>query len=76
MGFIALAPFDDRKAAKDSVKAMNARAFAAFSKIRDAVVFPLVPPAIRGLGNRAASPSNCSTPPTSTAPPSRGCATS
>jgi multidrug efflux pump len=29
---------------------MNARAFAAFSKIRDAVVFPLVPPAIRGLG--------------------------
>jgi multidrug efflux pump len=64
MGFIALAPFDDRKAAKDSVKAMNARAFAAFSKIRDAVVFPLVPPPFAAWANRAASPSNCSTPPT------------
>lgn len=50
MGFVMLAPFDDRKSSKDSVQAINKRAYGAFSKIRDATVFPLAPPAIRGLG--------------------------
>ncbi|MDE1914575.1 MAG: efflux RND transporter permease subunit [Sphingomonadales bacterium] len=50
MGFVALAPFDERKSAQDSVSAINMRAFKSFSKIRDAQVFPLTPPAIRGLG--------------------------
>jgi multidrug efflux pump len=50
MGFVALAPFDDRTSSKDSVGSINKRAMMEFSKIRDATVFPLAPPAIRGLG--------------------------
>jgi multidrug efflux pump len=50
MGFVALAPFDDRKSADASVSAINMRAMGTFSQIRDAMVFPLAPPAIRGLG--------------------------
>ncbi|WP_068080078.1 efflux RND transporter permease subunit [Novosphingobium rosa] len=50
MGFVALAPFDERTSSKDSVTAINKRAMMQFSKVRDAIVFPLAPPAIRGLG--------------------------
>jgi len=50
MGFLALAPFDKRKGAANSVNAINGRAMGAFQKIRDALVFPMTPPAIMGLG--------------------------
>jgi multidrug efflux pump len=50
MGFASLAPFDERKGAKNAAAAINARAMQAFGKIRDAQVFALTPPAISGLG--------------------------
>jgi len=50
MGFVGLAPFDERKSSNDSVNAVNGRAMAAFSGIRDAQVIAMTPPAIRGLG--------------------------
>ncbi len=50
MGFVALTPFEERSGSDASVTAINGRAFAAFSKIRDAQVIPMAPPAIRGLG--------------------------
>jgi multidrug efflux pump len=49
-GFISLAPFDQRRGARESVDAINRRATAAFRRILDARVFPTSPPAIRGLG--------------------------
>jgi multidrug efflux pump len=49
-GFIALAPWDDRKGKENAADAIVARAAAAFRGERDAQVFALVPPAIRGLG--------------------------
>ncbi|WP_445193591.1 multidrug efflux RND transporter permease subunit [Sphingomonas sp. Tas61C01] len=49
-GFIALAPWDDRKGKENNADAIVARAAAAFRGERDAQVFALVPPAIRGLG--------------------------
>ncbi|RKF23023.1 efflux RND transporter permease subunit [Altericroceibacterium spongiae] len=50
MGFIGLKPFEERTSSDSSLKAINARAMAAFSHIRDAEVIAMVPPAIRGLG--------------------------
>lgn len=50
MGFISLKPFAERKGSDSSISAINGRAMAAFSKIRDAQVIAMVPPAIRGLG--------------------------
>jgi multidrug efflux pump len=50
MGFVGLAPFEERNSAKESVQAINARAMGTFSKIRDAQAIPITPPAIRGLG--------------------------
>ncbi|RZM15373.1 MAG: multidrug efflux RND transporter permease subunit, partial [Sphingomonas sp.] len=49
-GFIALAPWEDRKGKENNADAIVARAAAAFRGERDAQVFALVPPAIRGLG--------------------------
>jgi multidrug efflux pump len=50
MGFVSLAPFDERKSFKDSTTLITARSMGAFSKIRDAQVFAMIPPAVRGLG--------------------------
>ena len=49
-GFIALADWADRKDKADSATSITQRASAAFRGLRDAQVFSLVPPAIRGLG--------------------------
>jgi multidrug efflux pump len=51
--FMNLAPFDERGGGENSAKAIAARMSKEFSKIRDAQVFALVPPAIRGLGQSA-----------------------
>ncbi|WBO23792.1 efflux RND transporter permease subunit [Sphingomonas abietis] len=50
LGFASLAPFDQRKGAKNAADAINGRAMAVFGKFRDAQVFALTPPAISGLG--------------------------
>jgi multidrug efflux pump len=50
MGFATLKPFDERKGAAHSAGAINGKAMATFSKIRDAQVFAMTPPAISGLG--------------------------
>ena len=50
LGFTALAPWDDRSGAKNNADAISARASAAFSNLRDAQVYALVPPSVRGLG--------------------------
>jgi len=50
VGFAALRPFEERKSRAHSAAAINGRAMAAFSGIRDAQVFAMTPPAIRGLG--------------------------
>jgi multidrug efflux pump len=49
-GFVNLAPFDQRKGAKNSAGAIVDRASGAFRGLRDAQVFALIPGAIRGLG--------------------------
>src|SRR5438874_10358401 len=48
--FINLAEYEKRKGKQDSADAITQRASAAFRGLRDAQVFALVPPAIRGLG--------------------------
>ncbi len=49
-GFVQLTDWADRKGKENSADAIVARAAAAFRALRDAQVFALVPPAIRGLG--------------------------
>ncbi|WP_025291701.1 efflux RND transporter permease subunit [Sphingomonas sanxanigenens] len=49
-GFINFTDWAERKGAKNGADAIVARASAAFRGFRDAQVFALVPPAIRGLG--------------------------
>ncbi|NJC07297.1 efflux RND transporter permease subunit [Polymorphobacter fuscus] len=49
-GFLNFVPWDQREGSEDSADAIVARASAAFTNFRDAQVFALVPPAIRGLG--------------------------
>jgi multidrug efflux pump len=51
--FANLAPFDERKGSDNSAQAIVQRASKQFRGIRDAQVFALVPPAIRGLGQSA-----------------------
>jgi multidrug efflux pump len=51
MAFVKLKPFDQRTDPKLKAQAIGARAMAAFSKIADARVFALAPPAVPGLGN-------------------------
>jgi multidrug efflux pump len=48
--FINLSDFNQRKGSENSADAITQRARAAFSGLRDAQVFALIPPAIRGLG--------------------------
>ncbi|WP_095588211.1 efflux RND transporter permease subunit [Actibacterium ureilyticum] len=51
MGFVQLKDWDERPDAAQSVQAVAGRAFGAFSQIRDAMVFPIVPPSVIELGN-------------------------
>jgi len=48
--FINLAPFEDRKGKLNTADALVQRARSAFNGYRDAQIFALIPPAIRGLG--------------------------
>ncbi|WP_210356876.1 multidrug efflux RND transporter permease subunit [Sphingomonas beigongshangi] len=49
-GFLNLTDWADRKGKENTADAITARASAAFRGLRDAQVFALVPPAVRGLG--------------------------
>lgn len=49
-GFIKLKHWDERPGAANGAEEIAARASKAFSAVRDAQVFVLVPPAVRGLG--------------------------
>ena len=48
--FINLAPFEDREGSENNADAIVERARSAFTGYRDAQIFALIPPAIRGLG--------------------------
>lgn len=50
VGFIALKNWRDRKGSENSADAIAGRAMAALSRIRDAQIFVLSPPAVSGLG--------------------------
>jgi multidrug efflux pump len=50
LAFVTLKPWDDRKGAEHSATAIAGRAYGALSKLRDAFIFALVPPAIPELG--------------------------
>jgi multidrug efflux pump len=50
IAFVRLKDFDHRKAAKLKAAAVAGRAMGAFSQIRDAMVFAVVPPAVPELG--------------------------
>ncbi len=49
--FVRLKPFDERKAKTLSASAVAQRARVAFAANREAMIFPLAPPAIQGMGN-------------------------
>lgn len=49
--FVRLRPWDERGGEDLSAKAVAGRAMAAFSKIKEATIFAVVPPAISELGN-------------------------
>ncbi len=51
LAFVSLKPFDERKDAAASAQAVVGRAMGAFAKIRDAMVFAVLPPSIPGFGN-------------------------
>ncbi|MBB4305248.1 multidrug efflux pump [Rhodobium orientis] len=51
LSFIRLKPFDERDGPGTSAQEMAGRAMPALMQIKDARVFALAPPAIRGLGN-------------------------
>ncbi len=50
LAFVTLKPWDERKGAEHSAQAIAGRAFGALSRVRDAFIFALVPPAIPELG--------------------------
>ncbi|MGI4948236.1 MAG: efflux RND transporter permease subunit, partial [Janthinobacterium lividum] len=50
LAFLALSDYDNRKGKTNGADAITARASAAFRGLRDAQVYALIPPAIRGLG--------------------------
>ncbi|MFT3666893.1 efflux RND transporter permease subunit [Piscinibacter sp.] len=50
LAFVTLKDWKERAGAEHSAQALVARAFGALGKIRDAVIFPVSPPAIRDLG--------------------------
>ena len=49
--FVRLKPFDQRKAKTLSAQAVAERARRAFASNPDAMIFPMAPPAIQGMGN-------------------------
>ena len=51
IAFLRLKDFDERSSPKLRAPAIAERAFGAFSQIREAMVFPIVPPAVNELGN-------------------------
>ncbi|GAA0294971.1 efflux RND transporter permease subunit [Rhodovulum strictum] len=51
LAFVQLKDWDERTRPDQSVQAIAGRAFGAFSQIQDAMVFPIVPPAVIELGN-------------------------
>lgn len=51
LAFVQLKDWKDRTEPGQSVQALAGRAFGAFSQIRDAMVFPVVPPSVIELGN-------------------------
>ncbi|MEQ8255900.1 efflux RND transporter permease subunit [Roseovarius confluentis] len=51
IAFVQLKDWDERKSPGQSVQALAGRAFGALSGIRDAMVFPIVPPSVIELGN-------------------------
>ncbi|MCP3372038.1 efflux RND transporter permease subunit [Bradyrhizobium cajani] len=51
LAFVSLKPFDERKHPSTSAQAVVGRAMGAFAKIRDAMVFAVLPPPIPGFGN-------------------------
>ena len=51
LAFVQLKDWSERTAPDQSVQALAGRAFGAFSGIRDAQVFPVVPPSVIELGN-------------------------
>ncbi|MFD1880517.1 efflux RND transporter permease subunit [Paracoccus pacificus] len=51
MAFVRLKPWEERTDPSQSVQAIAGRAFGALSQIRDAMVFPIVPPSVIELGN-------------------------
>ena len=51
IAFVQLKDWDERPSPAQSVQALAGRAFGAFSQIRDAQVFPIVPPSVIELGN-------------------------
>ncbi|OQP87253.1 multidrug efflux RND transporter permease [Rhizobium rhizosphaerae] len=51
LAFVKLKEFDSRKGAGQSAAAIAGRAMKRFSRIKDASVFALAPPAIQGFGN-------------------------
>lgn len=51
IGFVRLKDWDERDGPGQSVQAIAGRGFGALSQIRDALVFPIVPPAVIELGN-------------------------
>ncbi|MDR6126288.1 multidrug efflux pump [Sphingomonas sp. SORGH_AS802] len=50
LGFVALKNWSEREGKENSADAITGRASGAFSNLRDAQVYALVPPAVRGLG--------------------------
>ncbi|RYD49154.1 MAG: efflux RND transporter permease subunit, partial [Verrucomicrobiaceae bacterium] len=50
LAFIRLKPWEERKGSDHKVQAVIQRAFAGFSGIKDAIIFPINPPAIPELG--------------------------
>ena len=51
LAFVRMKDWDERPSPAQSVQAVAGRAFPAFSGIRDAMVFPIVPPSVIELGN-------------------------
>ena len=49
--FVRLKPFEERRAKTLSAAAVARRALTAFAGHRDAMIFPMAPPAIQGMGN-------------------------
>ena len=51
LAFVTLKPWDEREGAEHSAQTLAGRAFSALSRVRDAFIFAVVPPAIQELGN-------------------------